>query len=93
MDTTSSYVSSFNPPIAEWEIERIARALYKSRSLRHFASDPETESRVMLESIREPTQAMLDAGNALYGLPVYTVEDVWKAMIDAQLAVPALVTP
>jgi hypothetical protein len=92
MDTTTNYLSSFVPPIAEWEIERIARALYKSRATRNFASDPETESRVMLQAVREPTQPMLDAGNALYGKPVYTVEDVWKAMVDAQLAVP-VVTP
>ena len=38
-------------------------------------------ARIVVRAIREPSQAMIEAGHSQYDYP----EDVWKVMIDAAL--------
>jgi hypothetical protein len=63
-------------------IERVARALYAME----YSGDSTTAefwermARAAIEAMREPTQAMLDAGE-----PQVLTETVWRSMIDAVL--------
>lgn len=92
--------------MSETMIQRVARALYESKAIPgdDWATESEVhrefcrrQARVAIEAMREPTQAMLDAGadhmhEAIdfspepgEGIDGYDVSPVWDAMIDAAL--------
>lgn len=65
-------------------IEKIARSICRSRygdgQLWYLFSDDAGE---VLRSMREPTESMLDAGEAAFSVPdAIGAGDAWQAMID-----------
>lgn len=77
-------------------LRRIARALVKSQSgVDDFdALDAEMQdsllrdARAVLEAIREPSEAIMDAGADVIGstLALHDGPEIWRAMIDAALS-------
>jgi len=67
-------------------VERVARAIAESNEV---WGDDLVKARAAIAAMREPTEAMVNAGSHLYvagtarGELDYEAETVWKAMIDA----------
>jgi len=80
-------------------VERVARAIANNLGplgdLRYYMSDEEAMSaaRAAIEAMREPTDAMWDAGPVINDPNDYGPQDVWDAMINAALADPPPVLP
>ena len=83
-------------------IERVARAIYEGRNgpgCRAWGSQPAShqepylkDARAAIEAMREPTEAMLDAGkwvSPLYDDPTPAAVEYWETMIEAALTSPS----
>ncbi len=73
-------------------IERIAQAIYEAagdaaEDYEEWCSMPmaEAAARAVLAAMREPTEAMCDAGHLGHYITRDDANDVWRAMIDAAL--------
>jgi len=65
-------------------IERVEKAIDDCLSADLLPSEIRAAARAAIETMREPTQAMLDAGPP----EPYMDRDVWAKMIDAALGEP-----
>src|SRR5688572_5024787 len=83
--------AAFEPEAPMTPLERAARAVYKLGDNGPYGPEDEDEqwhqhvdvARAVLQAIREPSEAMEEAGDSCLGLATSPV--IWQAMIDAAL--------